>query len=202
MIRKTTMVWISVFLRERSLEFQAYCGILVLAISLGLQMYFTPFKETHIGWNPKFGYTTDDNEMHPVLDQMESMALLINFMTLYLGLGFYSETLTPVLQLVLTAVLIASNIAFLVIALLIYVHQLHRECRLFIFTGFFKRINDWRYNRHHSHLRGQEKHRRQFYRKRRESIKRSSIAVSPTVIKELHEQLGVVPSGEPGALPK
>merc|ERR1711871_132464 len=191
MLRKTIMVGIAVFGRRFGVELQAYSGILLLAVCLGLQIHFSPFVLTSTAWDPSKGYHGTGGGL-PLLNNLESMALVTNFLTLYLGLLFHTnnEIMTLPMTILLTIFLVSLNLLFMVWAMLMYVHQLHREGRVDMLDRIFRK---WNSLQHEAAVRVRERRKTavKLFQEKSEKKRNLSLAVAVVPVDEEAQELEI-----------
>ena len=103
--RKTTIIMVAVFLTGAGTEIQALVALIVNLTALVLHMNFAPYIQV--------------SSEHDTLHTAEMWALLVSFVTLWMGLFFFQESVRGpgVLSSLLTFILMAINILYVVVAL-------------------------------------------------------------------------------------
>ena len=95
--KKVLFAFAGVYLRPTGVATQANTGILVVVVALALQLQIKPFVS---------------NE----LNNLEAASLLTQFLTLSIGMYFFSEGTTEGARMVLTIVILLVNVLFLFLA--------------------------------------------------------------------------------------
>ena len=97
-LRKSFITFVGVFFSSFGVNVQSYVGLIVIFSFLIAHVYIQPFA-------------------NPALNTLETMALAVSFLTLYLGLIFYQGWLqTDGQKTILSMIIIFCNVTFIIVA--------------------------------------------------------------------------------------